>query len=75
MGVTELRNKTTLDLINNYDITAIRGNISEIKAIAKLVGVLDENNAAKGVDVNIDDIITKENLKANGDLIANWHQN
>jgi hydroxyethylthiazole kinase len=70
VGVTELRNKTTLDLISNYDITAIRGNISEIKAIAKLVGVLDESNAAKGVDMNADDIITKENLKANGDLIC-----
>ena len=70
VGVTELRNKTTLDLIENYEITTIRGNISEIKAIAKLVGVLDESNVAKGVDVNIDDIITEENLKANGDLIS-----
>ncbi|MDO5814123.1 MAG: hydroxyethylthiazole kinase [Methanobrevibacter sp.] len=70
VGVTELRNQTTLDLINNYDIAAIRGNISEIKAIAKLVGVLDESNAAKGVDVNTDDIITEKNLKANGDLIC-----
>jgi len=69
VGVTELRNRTTLDLIENYNITAIRGNISEIKAIAKLVGVIDENNAAKGVDVNIDDIITEENLPANGELI------
>lgn len=70
VGVTELRNQTTLDLINNYEIAAIRGNISEIKAIAKLVGVLDESNVAKGVDVNSDDIITEENLKANGDLIC-----
>lgn len=70
VGVTELRNKATLDLINNYDIAAIRGNISEIKAIAKLIGIIDENNAAKGVDVNIDDIITNENLQANADLIA-----
>ena len=70
VGVTELRNRTTLDLIENYDIAAIRGNISEIKAIAKLMGVLDENNTAKGVDVNVDDIITEENLKANGDLIC-----
>lgn len=70
VGVTELRNITTLDLIENYNITAIRGNISEIKAIAKLVGILDESNAAKGVDVNIDDIITEENLKANGDIIC-----
>lgn len=69
VGVTELRNKTTLDLINNYKMAAIRGNISEIKAIAKLIGVIDENNAAKGVDVNIDDIITEENLEANGNLI------
>ena len=69
VGVTDLRNKTTLNLIENYKITAIRGNISEIKAIAKLVGVIDENNAAKGVDVNIDDIITEENLNANGELI------
>lgn len=70
VGVTQLRNKTTLDLIENYNIAAIRGNISEIKAIAKLVGVLDESNTAKGVDVNADDIITEENLKANGDLIC-----
>lgn len=70
VGVTELRNKTTLDLIENYEIAAIRGNISEIKAIAKLVGVLNESNTAKGVDVNADDIITEENLNANGNLIC-----
>lgn len=70
VGVTELRNKTTMDLIENYNITAIRGNISEIKAIAKLFGVLDESNTAKGVDVNADDIITEENLQANGELIS-----
>ena len=70
VGVTELRNKTTMDLINDYNITAIRGNISEIKAIAKLSGVLDESNTAKGVDVNADDIITEENLQANGELIC-----
>ena len=74
VGVTELRNRVTLDLIENNNITAIRGNISEIKAIAKLVGVLDESNTAKGVDVNADDIITEENLKANGDLICELSQ-
>lgn len=69
VGVTELRNKTTMDLINNYNMAAIRGNITEIKSIAKLVGVIDENNTAKGVDVNIDDIITEENLSTNGEII------
>ena len=70
VGISELRNKTTMALIENYDIAAIRGNISEIKAIANLSGLIDKSNTAKGVDVNIDDIITEENLKANGDLIA-----
>ena len=70
VGVTELRNKTTMDIIENHDITAIRGNISEIKAIAKLSGVLNESNTAKGVDVNADDIITKENIKVNGEWMA-----
>ena len=70
VGVTQLRNRTTLDLIENYKMAAIRGNISEIKAIAKLVGVIDENNAGKGVDVNADDIITEENLAANGQIIT-----
>ena len=69
VGVTELRNETTLNLIENYQMTAIRGNISEIKAIAKLTGVIDENNTAKGVDVNIDDIITEENIETNGRII------
>ncbi|MCR5027411.1 MAG: hydroxyethylthiazole kinase [Methanobrevibacter sp.] len=69
VGVTNLRNKTTMDLIENYEITVIRGNISEIKAIAKLMGILDESNTAKGVDVNADDIITEDNLKDNGEII------
>ena len=64
-----ITNETTLNLIENYQMTAIRGNISEIKAIAKLTGVIDENNTAKGVDVNADDIITEENLAANGEII------
>lgn len=69
VGVSKLRNDTTIDLIENYDISTIRGNISEIKAIAKLTGLIDENNTAKGVDVNIDDIITEENIESNGRII------
>lgn len=69
VGVSKLRNDTTIDLIENYDIATIRGNVSEIKAIAKLTGLIDENNTAKGVDANIDDIITEENLAANGEII------
>ena len=31
VGVSKLRNNTTIDLIKNYNISAIRGNITEIK--------------------------------------------
>lgn len=69
-GISNLRNKTTLDIINNYNISAIRGNMSEIKAIAKLLEIEIENNKkAKGVDVNESDIINKDNLKSNSLIV------
>lgn len=70
VGVSELRNIITIDLIKNYDIDVIRGNITEIKTIAKLFGIIDETNIAKGVDVCADDIITDNNLKINGEIIS-----
>ena len=73
VGVTELRNKLTLKLIEESNISAIRGNMSEIKAIARLVD-LDEikysvKNVSKGVDVSEDDEIKEENLEANGKIV------
>ncbi|WP_407380152.1 hydroxyethylthiazole kinase [Methanobrevibacter sp.] len=70
VGISEIRNSTTVDLIKNNDIAAIRGNITEIKTISKLFNVIDETNTAKGVDVCDDDIISEENIKANGEIIA-----
>ncbi len=70
VGVSGIRNNTTIELIENNDIAVIRGNITEIKTIAKLFNVIDENNTAKGVDVCDDDVITTQNLKANGEIIA-----
>ncbi len=70
VGISEVRNNTTTNLIKNNDIAAIRGNITEIKTISKLFNVIDDTNTAKGVDVCDDDIITEDNLKANGDIIA-----
>ena len=69
VGISNLRTETSINLIKNYDIAAIRGNITEIKTIAKIFDVIDETNTAKGVDVCNDDIITSDNLKANGELI------
>ena len=69
VGVSEFRNDTTKKLITDYKIASIRGNISEIKAIAKLFGFIDEANIAKGVDVSDNDIITSENLKVNSKIV------
>ena len=70
VGISKVRNDTTLDLIENYDVAAIRGNITEIKTISKLINIIDDTNTAKGVDVCDDDVITEENLKFNGEIIA-----
>ena len=73
VGVTELRNNLVLKLINDSKIDVIRGNMSEIKAIARLVEldeILTLNKAkSKGVDVSEDDEITKTNLNDNGTIV------
>lgn len=68
-GISQLRNNTIKYLVENNNITAIRGNISEIKAIANIIGLLNTKSAAKGVDVSEDDIISRDNLEINGNLV------
>lgn len=68
-GISQLRNNTIKYLVENNNITAIRGNISEIKAIANIVGLLNTESAAKGVDVSEDDVISRDNLEINGNLV------
>lgn len=70
VGISQLRNKVTLEIIENYKLSAIRGNITEIKTIAKLTGIISESNTAKGVDVSESDIITQDNLNENADVIS-----
>ena len=68
VGISSLRNEITLNIINNYKLAAIRGNMSEIKAIGSLI--FDEKSSSGiGVDVKIEDITTKENLKVNGEIV------
>ena len=55
-GASALRTKTAKDLIENVKFTVIRGNISEIKALALGTG------GARGVDADVSDAVTKENL-------------
>ena len=55
-GASTLRTKTAKELIENVKFTVIRGNISEIKALALGKG------GARGVDADVSDRVTKENL-------------
>ena len=80
VGISKLRNDLSLNLITNYDLTAIRGNMSEIKAIANLINLTNNNNNnkkpnhnhenyGKGVDVNTKDMVNKDNLLENASLV------
>ena len=55
-GASGLRTETALKLLETVHFTAIRGNISEIKTLAWGHGT------TKGVDADVADRITKENL-------------
>lgn len=55
-GASKLRTNTAKELIEDVKFTVIRGNISEIKTLALGTG------GAKGVDADVADKVTKENL-------------
>lgn len=55
-GASKLRTKMASMLLDDYDIAVIRGNMSEMKALAGAAA------ATRGVDVNPDDAVTPDNL-------------
>ena len=55
-GASKLRTETALKLLEEVRFTVIRGNISEIKTLAKGTGT------TKGVDADSADAVTEENL-------------
>jgi len=55
-GASHLRTETAKELMETIKFTVIRGNISEIKALALGTG------GARGVDADVADKVTKENL-------------
>lgn len=55
-GASALRTQTASELLDNYAIAVIRGNMSEMKALAGAA------STTRGVDVNPDDAVTEENL-------------
>lgn len=56
-GASKLRTETAYKLLEEVKFTAIRGNISEIKTLALGTGT------TKGVDADISDIVTEDNLQ------------
>lgn len=57
VGASKLRTKTALQLLKELRFTVIRGNISEIKALALGTGT------TKGVDAHVTDIVNEKNLE------------
>ncbi|SDX92252.1 hydroxyethylthiazole kinase [Eubacterium barkeri] len=57
-GASAQRTQTALNLMENLPLTAIRGNISEIKTLATGTG------ATRGVDADVADTVTPETLDA-----------
>ena len=57
-GASKLRTETALKLMEELHPTVIRGNISEIKTLAFGSGT------TKGVDADVADAVTEENLDA-----------
>lgn len=55
-GASALRTRTAAELLDNYPIAIVRGNISEIKALASGA------SSTRGVDVSPDDVVTENNL-------------
>ncbi len=55
-GASALRTNTALDLMEQLPLTAIRGNVSEVKTLALGSGT------TKGVDADVADAVTEDNL-------------
>ncbi len=65
-GASTLRTKTAVDLIKEVKFDVIRGNISEIKTLALGSG------STKGVDADVADAVTEENLDASVEFVKNF---
>ncbi len=67
-GASALRTSTALDLLKEIKFTVVRGNISEIKTL-----VLGEGKT-KGVDADITDKVTEENLEQSVKFVKQFAQ-
>ena len=66
VGASKLRTETAFRLMEALSFTAIRGNISEIKTLALGSGT------TKGVDADVADAVTEENLDSAVSFVKNF---
>lgn len=71
VGISKIRNETPIEIIKESKPAIIRGNLSEIKAIAMFYGILEECTTAKGVDVADSDVINEDTLEVNAQIVKN----
>ena len=65
-GASALRTETALRILNEVRPTALRGNISEIRALAV------HAKTTQGVDANAADAVTEENLAASAEFVRTF---
>lgn len=68
VGASTLRGEVVKRLLKEVKFSVICGNISEIKALA--LGTL----GSKGVDANLEDVVTEQNLQNTIEVISNFSQ-
>lgn len=71
-GASKIRTETAAELIRELNITTIRGNISEIKAVASEMDIFKNTSKAKGVDADDVDLVTEDNLDQSIELIKEF---
>ena len=84
LGISDYRIKAVQNLMSNVQFGVIRGNVSEIKAIAAKQGIhniaagvyetMQKNKSAMGVEAGIADKITDDNIKEMADFINKLSQ-
>ena len=67
-GASRLRTQTALELLQKVRFDAVRGNISEIKTLAQGSG------RTSGVDANVADRVTEDNLEASAAFVRDFAQ-
>lgn len=65
-GASALRTNTAIKLLEEIKFSVIRGNISEIKTLAQ------GNGSTKGVDADVADTVTKDNLDSAVEFVKNF---